>query len=113
MAADGIGTRHNHPLGRTCASCTAETRDACEGPATVTKIVLVPESIRRDSLNASVLPTVRRLLAKRADGEECEIDTLPVGRLPLYGRDVEQACGTDAVHAVQEADMRRGHTLRQ
>ncbi|MEU8693654.1 NAD(P)H-dependent oxidoreductase [Streptomyces sp. NPDC048665] len=68
----------------------------------MTKIVLVPGSIRRDSLNASVLATVRRLLAERPDGDEYDIDTLSVGHLPFYDGDVEQAGGTDAVHAAKE-----------
>ncbi|EST35030.1 hypothetical protein M878_07320 [Streptomyces roseochromogenus subsp. oscitans DS 12.976] len=45
---------------------------------------------------------MRRLLAERADGDEYEIDTLSVGRLPLYDWDVEQACGTDVVHAAED-----------
>ncbi|WP_369386769.1 hypothetical protein AB5J72_03510 [Streptomyces sp. CG1] len=79
----------------------------------MTKFVLVPGNIRRDSLNASVLATVRRLLAEQADGDEYEIDTLSVGRLPLYDRDVEQACGTHPVRRRQGAGTGHGRALHQ
>ncbi|MGV9242155.1 NADPH-dependent FMN reductase [Streptomyces sp. NPDC003710] len=68
----------------------------------MTKIVLIPGSVRRDSFNASVLDTVRRLLTERPDADRYEIATLAVGLLPLYDWDVEQAGGTPAVHAAHE-----------
>jgi chromate reductase len=68
----------------------------------VTKIVLISGSVRRDSLNASVLATVRRLLAERPDGDAYEIGTLSVGLLPHFDWDVEQEDGSPAVRAAKQ-----------
>lgn len=74
----------------------------------MTKFVLISGSIRRDSLNASVLATVRRLLAERPDADGIEVETLSVGLLPHFDFDVEQADGSAAVREakrlVRDAD---------
>ncbi|MFJ3895893.1 MULTISPECIES: NADPH-dependent FMN reductase [unclassified Streptomyces] len=67
----------------------------------MTKIVLISGSVRRDSLNASVLATVRRLLAGRPDGDAYEIESLSVGLLPHFDWDVEQADGSPEVRAAK------------
>ncbi|MFJ8138949.1 NADPH-dependent FMN reductase [Streptomyces sp. NPDC096013] len=67
----------------------------------MTKIVLISGSVRRDSLNASVLATVRRLLTERPDGDTYEIESLSVGLLPHFDWDVEQADGSPEVRAAK------------
>ncbi|MET7479670.1 NAD(P)H-dependent oxidoreductase [Streptomyces sp. NPDC005648] len=68
----------------------------------MTKFVLISGSIRRDSLNASVLATVRRLLAERPDADGIEVGTLSVGLLPHFDFDVEQADGSAAVREAKK-----------
>lgn len=68
----------------------------------MTKIVLISGSVRRDSLNASVLATVRRLLTGRPDGDTYEIESLSVGLLPHFDWDVEQADDSPAVRAAKQ-----------
>ncbi|WP_406444042.1 NAD(P)H-dependent oxidoreductase [Streptomyces sp. NBC_01613] len=68
----------------------------------MTKIVLISGSVRRDSLNASVLATVRRLLNERPDAGAYEIETLSVGLLPHFDWDVEQEDGSLAVRAAKK-----------
>ncbi|WP_405862124.1 NAD(P)H-dependent oxidoreductase [Streptomyces sp. NBC_01515] len=68
----------------------------------MTKIVLISGSVRRDSLNASVLATVRRLLTERPDGDTYEIESLSVGLLPHFDWDVEQTDDPPAVRAAKQ-----------
>jgi chromate reductase, NAD(P)H dehydrogenase (quinone) len=73
-----------------------------EGQAAVTKIVLISGSVRRDSLNTSVLATVRRLLSERPDADTYEVGILSVGLLPHFDFDVEQRDGSPEVRAAKE-----------
>ncbi|KUN10479.1 hypothetical protein AQI95_01810 [Streptomyces yokosukanensis] len=74
------------------------------------KIVLLSGSVRRDSLNAAVLRTVRRLVHERpgpVPGGH-DVAVLEAGRLPLYDGDLEQSGGTAVVEEskdlVRDAD---------
>ncbi|MEV4441286.1 NAD(P)H-dependent oxidoreductase [Streptomyces sp. NPDC049577] len=63
------------------------------------KLVLISGSLRRGSLNSAALRAVRRIIEDMP--VDVEVVSLPIGRIPFYDGDVEEAGMTAAVEAAR------------
>ncbi|GAA3041010.1 hypothetical protein VR41_11855 [Streptomyces sp. NRRL B-1568] len=65
----------------------------------MTRLVLISGSLRRGSLNSAALRAVRRIVEDMP--EPVDVASLPIGRIPYYDGDVEEAGMTAAVQAAR------------